>query len=47
MSNLINDVDTVREVLDQCAIEVDTISLLPNVKVIVGIVEVVHPVILT
>jgi hypothetical protein len=47
MSNLVNNVYTVGEVLDQCAIKVDAISFLPNIQVVVGIVEVVHPVILT
>jgi hypothetical protein len=47
MSNLVNNVYTVGEVLDQCTIEVDAIPFLPDIQVIVGIVKVVHPVILT
>lgn len=46
MCNLINYVDTVWEVLDQGAIKVDTISFLLNVKVIVGEIEIIHPMIL-
>jgi len=46
MSNLVNNVYTVWEVLDQCAIKVDAIPFLPDIQVIVGIVKVVHPVIL-
>lgn len=46
MSNLIYNVDTVREVLDQCSIKVHTVSLLPNIEVVIGIVKVVHPMIL-
>ena len=46
MGNLVDNIDTIREMLDQSAIEIHTVSFLPNVQVVIGIVEVVHPVIL-
>lgn len=46
MRDLVDNVDTVREVFDQSAIEVDAVSLLPDIQVVVGVIEVVHPVIL-
>ena len=47
MSNLVNYVYTIREVFDECSIEVNTVSLLPDVKVVVCIIEIIHPMILT
>ncbi len=47
MSDLINDIDTVGEVLDQRSIEIDTVSFLPDVKVVICIIEIIHPMILT
>ena len=47
MGNLVNNVYTVREVLDECSIEVNTVSLLPDVKIVVCIIEIIHPVIFT
>jgi len=47
MSNLVNYIDAVREMFDQSTIKVNAISLLPNVQVVIGIVEVVHPMIFT
>jgi len=45
MCYLVDYIDTVREVFNQCTIDVDTISFLLNVKVIVREIKVVHPVI--
>lgn len=47
MSDLINDVYTVREVFDECSIEINTVALLLDIQVVVGKVEIVHPVILS
>lgn len=47
MRYLVDNIDTVWEVFDQSTIEVDAVSLLPDIQVVVGVVEVVHPVILT
>lgn len=47
MSDLIDDVYTVGEVLDECPIEINTVTLLLDIQVVVGKVEIIHPVILS
>ncbi len=46
MGYLVDYIDTIREVFDQSTIEVNTVSFLPDIQVVVGVIEVVHPVIL-
>lgn len=45
MCDLVDDVDTVGEMLDKSTIKVHAVSLLPYVQVVVRIVEVIHPMI--
>ena len=47
MGNLIDNIDTVGEMLDQGSVEIDTVSFLPDVKVVICIIEIIHPMILT
>jgi hypothetical protein len=47
MGYLVDDIDTIWEVFDQSTIEVNTVSFLPDIQVIVGVIKVIHPVILT
>jgi hypothetical protein len=45
MSDLIDDIDTVGEMLHEGPIKINAVSFLLDVQIVVGIVEVVHPVI--
>ena len=46
VGNLVDDVHTVREVLDEGTVQVSTVSLLLDIQIVVGKVEVIHPVVL-
>ena len=46
MGNLVDDVHTVREVLDEGTVQVSTVSLLLDIQIVVGKVEVIQPVVL-
>ena len=45
MGDLIDNVDTVGEVLEQCTVQIHTVTLLLYVKVVIGEIEVIHPVV--
>lgn len=45
MSYLIDDINIVREVFDKSTVQIDTVSLLLDIKIIVCEVEIIHPVI--
>jgi hypothetical protein len=46
VGNLVDDIDTVGEVLDEGTVQIHTVSLLLDVQIVVGKVEVIHPVVL-
>ena len=46
MGYLVDDIDTVGEVLDEGTVQVHTVSLLLDIQIVVGKVEVIHPVVL-
>ncbi len=46
VGNLVDDVDTIGEVLDEGTVEVHAVSFLLDIQIVVGKVEVVHPVVL-
>jgi hypothetical protein len=43
MCNLVDDIDTAREVFDECSIDIDTFLLLVNLEEEVAVVEVDYP----
>ena len=45
MSYLVYDINIVREVLDECTIQINTVPFLLNVKIVIREVEIVHPVV--
>jgi hypothetical protein len=46
VGNLVDDIHTVGEVLDEGTVQVCTVSLLLDIQIVVGKVEVIHPVVL-